>query len=172
MMDIRSSKTVNHSKCVQGLKICLKLQVPYYQSLYQWLLGATYPSPLFPNVSSTQSFTHCATLHTFSTHPFECSLWTSPCTLPAHSLGTYHELSVETSIHSSTHFPCISLSCNASQMIRITWNNFERKYTKFTGRLNYKMSIACRSCRSCQQTSPIFSSNTQEDFNQTTHWAP
>ena len=37
----------------------------------------------------------------------------------------------------------------------------ERKYMKFTVRLNHKMSIACRSCRSCQQTNQIFPSNTQ-----------
>ena len=33
------------------------------------------------------------------------------------------------------------------------------------------MSVACRLCRSCQQTSPVFSLST-EDFNQTTHLTP
>ena len=72
-----------------------------------------------------------------------------------------------------------SKSMDFFQMLLALWfhkkpnkfTEFERKWRKFIARLNQKMSIACRLCRSYQQTSLVFSSSTQ-DFNQTIHVAP
>ena len=40
-----SSETINHLLYVKDLTICLKLQIPYYHPLNQWLLRATNGNP-------------------------------------------------------------------------------------------------------------------------------
>ena len=108
--------SVNHPKCVQDLKICLKLQVPYYQPLNEWLLGATYPLPFVPPcVSSTHPFIHCAQPAIHSPHP------SALCGhLPAQSLHILEALSMNSlctppckpphTLHASLcHSPCTPL---------------------------------------------------------------
>ena len=41
MMDLKNSETMKNPKWVKHPKIFLKLQIPYYQLLNEWLLGVT-----------------------------------------------------------------------------------------------------------------------------------